>query len=113
VIGGCACVRSTATDLAIYVDAHLSPDGPLGTAIELASTLQRGTGSDDVGLGWRVADTPRGRVCWHNGATAGSERSWHSTAQGERRSLSCQTPRTAASSTTGFAMTRVQFEAPA
>jgi D-alanyl-D-alanine-carboxypeptidase/D-alanyl-D-alanine-endopeptidase len=68
---GAGGIRSTATDLATYLRAHLHPAGPLGEAVELATTLHGGSGVDGVGLGWGVAETPTALLRWHNGGTGG------------------------------------------
>ncbi len=74
---GCAgwagALRSTAADLARFLDAQLHPEAtPLPSAIEAVQRPHPGAPGDPVtGLGWQLA-RPGGRsVLWHNGGTGG------------------------------------------
>jgi len=64
---GAGGVGASITDLAAYLGAHLAaPDGPLGEAITLATTVHAGPPAPS-GYGWGS----QGGGWWHNGGTGG------------------------------------------
>lgn len=70
-LAGAGGLRSTARDMARFVQAHLRPDSPIAAAAQVALTPRDipGDSSWDQGLGWVVKRD--GSVAWHNGATGG------------------------------------------
>ncbi len=74
-LAGCGALRSTAADMARFVQAQLDPDQtPLAEAIRL--TLDRGqeapAGADmTVTLGWHLSTRGERALYWHNGGTGG------------------------------------------
>lgn len=71
VLAGAGAIRSTARDMARFVQAQLEPsDSALAPAIDL---MQRPHGNPEMGLGWLLRHSPDGdrSVLWHNGATGG------------------------------------------
>jgi CubicO group peptidase (beta-lactamase class C family) len=70
-LAGAGGLRSTARDMARFVQGYLRADSPIAAAAQVALTPRNipGEGKWDQGLGWVVA---RDRsVAWHNGATGG------------------------------------------
>jgi CubicO group peptidase (beta-lactamase class C family) len=68
-------LRSSARDMAIFLEACLGPAGrPLAAAFDatLQAQFPGGEVGGHVGLGWMLADDRAPTVAWHNGATAGS-----------------------------------------
>lgn len=73
-LAGAGALRSTATDMLAFLDAHLEPTAsPLAPAIELCVAPRRQIrGALRIGLGWHVLDRRRrAPVWWHNGGTGG------------------------------------------
>jgi len=71
-LAGAGAIRSTASDMLRFIDAHLNvPDGKVGEAIELAWKQHAEAKGDAfaMGLGWHIARD--GSTRWHNGQTDG------------------------------------------
>lgn len=70
-LAGAGGLRSTARDMATFVQAHLRADSPIAEAAAVALTPRNvpGDGTWDQGLGWVVSRD--GTMAWHNGATGG------------------------------------------
>lgn len=71
---GAGALRSTTTDLATFLAAHLHPaETPLDAAISLCTTPRRRVRRGfAMALGWMVVDRRgRARTWWHNGGTGG------------------------------------------
>lgn len=70
-LAGAGGLRSTARDMATFVQAHLRDDSPIAAAAKVALTPRNvpGDGTWDQGLGWVVSRD--GKSAWHNGATGG------------------------------------------
>ena len=72
-LAGAGALRSTANDLAKFLQANLADSGPLSTALRRGHGKQRNAGNPntDIGLGWLITKTPAGEIVWHNGQTGG------------------------------------------
>jgi len=85
-LAGCGAVRSTASDLLLYVRAHMQPEGPLAKALASVTRSRRKTDRENatIGLAWQIE--PRGgkTIVWHNGMTGGYASFAGFTADGKR-----------------------------
>jgi D-alanyl-D-alanine-carboxypeptidase/D-alanyl-D-alanine-endopeptidase len=72
-LAGAGALRSTANDMAKFLQANLADSGPLSAALHRSHGKQRTTDipDTDIGLGWLITKTPAGEIVWHNGQTGG------------------------------------------
>jgi CubicO group peptidase (beta-lactamase class C family) len=68
-LAGAGALRSDATDMLRYLQAHLDPPEKLKAAIELAHVERHKVGQGSIALAWLIK--PDGKTYWHNGGTAG------------------------------------------
>ena len=72
---GCGAIRSSARDMALFLNAFLHRDqSPLHASLDATTQAQYpvpDTGGQ-IGLGWMITAEKENPVYWHNGATAGS-----------------------------------------
>ena len=74
VLAGAGAIRSTASDMLIFLNAAMDPGSPIGPAMRLATSSRRPMGSTgrQTGLGWMIIDLGGGReVLFHDGGTGG------------------------------------------
>lgn len=70
-VTGSGGIRSTATDLAIFIRAYLEPASTsLGAPMRL-TMLRPSIGGAPRPLGWQTAGSPDDPIYWHNGGTGG------------------------------------------
>lgn len=75
VLEGAGVLRSTANDLAKFLDALVgNTDTPLAPAIALATERRAevGDGVTGMGLGWHMTPLGEDEMIWHNGGTGGA-----------------------------------------
>jgi len=72
-LAGAGALRSTANDMAKFLQANLADSGSLSAALRRSHGKQRNAGDPDtdIGLGWLITKTPAGEIVWHNGETGG------------------------------------------
>lgn len=73
-LAGCGALRSTATDLARFVEANLGLyETDLYSAIQRTHEARAETGQADlrIGLGWHILTKSDREIIWHNGGTGG------------------------------------------
>lgn len=73
-LAGAGALRSTVTDLLVFLDAHVRPaESPLAAAIDLAMPpREKVRGPMKIALGWLVRGNRDGSAWWwHNGRTRG------------------------------------------
>ncbi|MCX5752243.1 MAG: serine hydrolase [Candidatus Krumholzibacteria bacterium] len=72
-LAGAGALRSTANDMAKFLQANLADSGPLSAALRRSHGKQRTTDifDTDIGLSWLITKTPAGEIVWHNGQTGG------------------------------------------
>ena len=73
-LAGCGAVRSTANDLAVFLEACLGRrQTPLRPALLTLLETRRPTGipGHEMGLGWFVSSNHGGEIAWKSGATGG------------------------------------------
>ncbi len=72
-LAGAGALRSTARDMARFVQANLAADdSPLPAALKRSHKPQRPVGGNtEIALGWLVTRSPGGEIVWHNGQTGG------------------------------------------
>ncbi|MFO0981090.1 MAG: serine hydrolase [Planctomycetota bacterium] len=73
---GAGALRSTASDMLTFLAANLNAvtgadQSELASALRLTHEPRHAFGNDQIGLGWIMFKTARGRVLWHNGGTGG------------------------------------------
>ncbi len=72
-MAGAGGIRSTVNDMLKFAQANIeTPDGEIGSAIDLAFSQQRkpkGLRSNTMGFGWMI--NPKSETRWHNGGTGG------------------------------------------
>ncbi|MBY8822788.1 serine hydrolase [Sphingomonas colocasiae] len=73
-LAGAGALRSTITDMLIFVNAAMNPKSPIAPAMKLA-TAERwplGAAGRSIGLGWIIGEPAQGReTLFHNGGTGG------------------------------------------
>jgi serine-type D-Ala-D-Ala carboxypeptidase/endopeptidase len=72
-LAGCGAVRSTASDLLLYVRAHMHPEGALAKALASVTRSRRKTDRENatIGLAWQIESRGGKTIVWHNGMTGG------------------------------------------
>jgi D-alanyl-D-alanine-carboxypeptidase/D-alanyl-D-alanine-endopeptidase len=73
-LAGAGAIRSTITDMLIFVGAALNPKSPLAPAMKLATAERWPLGAPGraIGLGWIISEPEKGReTLFHNGGTGG------------------------------------------
>jgi D-alanyl-D-alanine-carboxypeptidase/D-alanyl-D-alanine-endopeptidase len=72
-LAGCGAVRSTASDLLLYVRAHMHPEGALAKALASVTQSRRKTDRENatIGLAWQIESRGGKTIVWHNGMTGG------------------------------------------
>lgn len=73
-LAGAGALRSTITDMLIFVSAALDPKSPIGPAMKLATAERWPLGAPGraIGLGWIISEVDKGReTLFHNGGTGG------------------------------------------
>ncbi len=73
-LSGCGALRSTATDMARFVQANLGlSETDLYPVLQRTHEPRAETGQENmkIGLGWHVITNPGLEVVWHNGQTGG------------------------------------------
>jgi len=73
-LAGAGALRSTVSDMLIFVGAALDPKSPLAPAMKLATAERWPLGAPGraIGLGWIISEPEKGReTLFHNGGTGG------------------------------------------
>ncbi len=85
-LAGCGAVRSTASDLLTYVQAHMHPEGALAKALKSVTEPRRKSDLENgqIALGWQLESRAGKKIIWHNGMTGGYAAFAGFTADGER-----------------------------
>ena len=71
VLAGAGALKSTAADIAKFLQAALDPASPIADAMALAVSETRAGPGYTAGLGWMMSDAPSGQLIGHGGGTGG------------------------------------------